>query len=116
MTPGAYLRMRREAAGVSLVEIAAGFSTQPRLAEHLRAELIELVERDVQPPSFATVELLIAFFDFDRAVLIGLIAGAEPQLCRVCACSEGDPCVTEHGETCSWDAPDLCTACVGKEA
>lgn len=33
-------------------------------------------------------------------------------VCRVCRCSEDDPC--EEG--CGWSETDLCTACIGKVA
>jgi hypothetical protein len=31
-------------------------------------------------------------------------------VCRICRCSEHDPC----DEGCGWAEPDLCTACVGR--
>jgi hypothetical protein len=34
--------------------------------------------------------------------------------CRFCGCTETTPCVNEWGETCSWVAQDLCSACAGE--
>ena len=31
--------------------------------------------------------------------------------CRVCGCSEYQPCVNEWGDTCGWAEPDLCSSC-----
>ncbi len=38
-------------------------------------------------------------------------------VCRVCGCTEDDPCIEDvfgavPGRCCSWAAPDLCSACV----
>lgn len=35
--------------------------------------------------------------------------------CRVCGCSDNDPCIiASNGETCAWSSEDLCTFCVTK--
>jgi transcription elongation factor Elf1 len=31
--------------------------------------------------------------------------------CRVCGCTDVDPCITDLGETCAWVEPDLCNFC-----
>ncbi len=31
--------------------------------------------------------------------------------CRVCGCTDNNPCMTEFGETCAWAEPDLCDFC-----
>lgn len=33
------------------------------------------------------------------------------RMCRVCGCTEDQPCVTAGGETCAWIADDLCDFC-----
>lgn len=38
-----------------------------------------------------------------------------PGYCRVCGCSQDNPCQGEQG-TCGWAESDLCTACVGRPA
>lgn len=48
-----------------------------------------------------------------RAYLVAL-AEADPA-CRVCGCTQECPCVSAGHVSCYWVAPDLCSACVGKE-
>lgn len=118
VTPGAYLKHRRTAALLTPRDVAARLSTEPRLAEHVRAFLIELIEADAQPATFATIVALRRAYRFDMDVLAALVAiqqGAQlpaPRLCRICSCSENDACNTIDGP-CGWAAHDLCTACVG---
>lgn len=135
MTPGTYLRKRREARGLTLAE-AAG-----RLAARWN--------RPVSPAELARLEARFAAAEADRAhldhgaaielsdavpldprvyvELVDLHADArcglpEPQVCRECACSWHDPCLEPtadglHRLPCAWAdplaAPDeaLCTAC-----
>ena len=117
-TPGAYLKHRRTAAGLAIVDVAAQLVTEPRMAEHVRAEWIELIEADVHPATFHTIVALRCAYPFSLDVLERLVAihmGAPykaPQLCRICACSECDPCVdTVAHSCCAWAGPDLCTGC-----
>lgn len=129
ITPGAYLRRRRDASGLGLRQAAASMVAHPaairlpsssaitRMALRLGA-----AEDDTQPLSDAQVSLLQDIFPFDPAIYHRLVAihhaGANlapPQLCRSCACSWFDPCQTLQG-SCGWAAPDLCTACAEREA
>ncbi len=116
MTPGAYLKHRRTAAGLDLHDVAAALATEPRLAEHARASWIERIEADIVPMSFTTIVALRRAFRFDLDVLAQLAAIAmhspvePPRLCRICACSEADPCLGHRG-ACSWIDEDLCSAC-----
>lgn len=115
MTPGTYLRLRREAAGLSIVDVAARLSTEPRWAEHLRAEWIGLIEAGASS-SFHTVVALGRAFPFDLHVLEALvkadlgIPGAPflMQICRTCGCTQDDACAGG----CWWAEPDLCSSCV----
>ncbi|RZF64502.1 XRE family transcriptional regulator [Sphingomonas populi] len=117
-TPGAYLKMRRCAARLSVADVAARIATVPRLAEHARVELIELIEADAAPASFATVVVFNNVYPFDIEVLAALQRiklGADfapPHLCRICACSDHDPCFrgTVFGP-CFWVEDGLCSAC-----
>lgn len=34
--------------------------------------------------------------------------------CRVCGCTDEDPCIDGDGLPCAWAEPDLCTICAGK--
>lgn len=125
LTPGAYLKHRRQAAGLAIADVARAVETEPRIAEHLRGELIELIEADAQPMTLTTIVALRVAFRFDIEALFAFelarLAGLEtaaPRVCRICACSERDPCmVTPRGgewtdrHPCGWVTRDLCSAC-----
>lgn len=116
MTPGLYLRTRREAAGLSLDDVAERIATVPRWAQHLRRGWLEQIEGDKMPAIFNTIVVLSQVVQFDLGVLVALTAedGEPPRLCRVCACSEEDPCVG-HAGPCFWVDVDLCSACLAYE-
>lgn len=121
LLPGAYLKMRRIAAGLTPADIAEQFITTPyRLEERGRAHWIELIEADAQPADVSLLVALKRLFPFDLDVVIKLeriaqgSGEAPPALCRYCGCSWEDPC-DDGGRPCAWAAPHLCTACVGKD-
>jgi hypothetical protein len=117
LTPGAYLKRCRQRAGLSVADVAARMSTEPKTPEHLRGEWLELIEADAMPATFATIVSLRLAYRFDLTLLAQLAAialGADlpaPILCRICACSDGDACMDALGCACSWAEPDLCSAC-----
>lgn len=122
ITPGAYLKHRRQAALLAPADVAARIATEPRVGLHLLAEQIELIEVDVQPANFSTIVALNRVFAFDLGVLARLVAIAmgydypPPHLCRICSCSEHDPCrlgsAGEFGRfPCRWIELDLCSRC-----
>lgn len=120
LTPGAYLKHRRQAQLLSLRDVAERIRTDPPIPEHDRIAWLEQIECDIAPISIATIEALRHVYRFDRSVLaaLGAIARGErdpqhaPKLCRICACSWRDAC-TDHAEACAWVAgEDLCTSCV----
>lgn len=127
-TPGTYLRMRREAQGLSLDEVAALFHTQPPVSLASRADLLRSIEADLTPiTDDVMMPLIVAAengsYRFDPHVLIRLVdlhAGsairfALPRLCNKCACSEQDACMTRtrgrFPDFCSWIAANRCSAC-----
>jgi transcriptional regulator with XRE-family HTH domain len=99
ISPGAFLKLRRTAAGLSVADLAAKLVTEPRMAEHLRAEWIELIEADITPASFNTIVSLRHCYPFSLNILeelsaIGLgLNLAPPQICRICGWNydERDP-------------------------
>lgn len=129
MTPGAYIRARRTAAGKSLADVAAAIGTEPQLAEHGRIEWLQAIEADVMPARFDTLVVLRNVFRFSFDVLEQLVQislGADigaPQICRICACSEFDACQVDQlgwrsptGRLgCWWVEPDLCSACADRD-
>ena len=114
LTPGKYLRTRREAAGLSIADVAERIATAPRWAQHLRRGWLAQIESDQMPASFNTIVVLHQVLQFDLGVLVALSAeGVEaPRLCVVCACSEADRCVGLAGP-CLWISDDRCSACLG---
>ncbi|WP_370189320.1 helix-turn-helix domain-containing protein [Qipengyuania sp.] len=124
MTPGLYLRKRREAAGLSLGEVARQIATIQlglvRLDRRNLLEQLERVEGDEAALTLAQAQVLRNVFAFDPHLYMRLLArGTLPltQICRACACSWFDPCLPDSGArgekaaACSWAEPDLCSAC-----
>jgi hypothetical protein len=73
LTPGAYIKRQREAAGLTIVDVAARLATEPRIAEHARAEWLELIEADATPLLFMTVVALSTVFPIDMRQLVQLV-------------------------------------------
>lgn len=132
ISPGTYLRRRREAAGKSHGEVALALAALPwavRPPEQRDVDLliggIEEAEADRDNLTVPQALLLRNVYAFDVDVYEELLlihhAGpgsclAVPQLCRVCACSWMDACVVspahvEPVEVCEWVEFDLCSAC-----
>jgi hypothetical protein len=133
MRPGVYLAKRRIAAGLSCADVAERLAALPwalrpamsQDVDRLQAKL-EAVERGADLLTRPQIELLRNVFTFDVAIALQLVdreyggpaaTQPAPHLCRSCACSWHDACVTEHGP-CAWSLSDshLCTACERIEA
>ncbi|MFC0683064.1 RodZ family helix-turn-helix domain-containing protein [Novosphingobium clariflavum] len=129
MSPGTYLRKRREAAGLDMVEVAAALIViGDRVRTITSADLLKLEERlfaaeadepclrveqarllrQVMVFDLEVYELLLLHHHFDPAS--GL---PEPQICRSCGCTWHDACPG----SCGWVAgdPTLCTGCLGDD-
>lgn len=126
MTSGTYLRMRREAAKLTIQHVVL-YLVPPtrRHADAERADLrnrLALIEGDalVACARHELVDRLGPVFSFDQGIywlLVGIEANPErkvpvPQICRGCACTGHDAC-SDDGQGCAWVAgdPTLCTAC-----
>jgi len=113
MTPGTYLRKRREAAGLELADVALMLPTEPHMDALGRAEWLRQIEADQAPIGINVIAALRYAFAFDASVLqrLGDIrmkpSLAAPRICRVCACSQHDACVGG----CAWVDVDLCSSC-----
>jgi hypothetical protein len=116
MKAGRYLRKRREAAGLTIADVAARLvplELDRRLWRTEEANCVGMSRRDIS--------LLRGVFPFDPAILRRLIEGDESdQICRRCGCSEQDACSDQHPGAgiffvepvgCHWVAHDLCSAC-----
>lgn len=120
MTPGTFLRLRREAAGLTLDEVSLVTQTVPSVCARIRGEWIAAIEQGIVPVSIDVALALQIAFPFDWDVLVKLCAlqarliDQAPPLCAICACSEQDACVEQDGGPCGWAAPALCSACAAK--
>jgi hypothetical protein len=131
LQPGAYLRMRREAAGLTIGE-AAERMVQSDYAQRsvslwdlrlLRA-CLTAIEADTTVLTTHQMSVFLAAFRFDPFVysqlalakMVGPGLAFEhieaPQICRGCGCTEHDAC-RGFGGPCAWVPGDrtLCTAC-----
>ena len=112
MTPGTYLRLRREAAGLSIEAVAMTIVSSP-VGLPAAIAAIEAAEADRECFAWADVHRLTRAFRFDPSIYAALVEGLSfPPLCRVCACSWDDPC-DDDGQGCAWADPSqtLCTVC-----
>lgn len=142
MSPGTYLRKRREAAGVSL-ELAAvaflpwfqGTYLAERFNEvgHDGRRLVSLVlqvsawlselEDDKRFVDGIALSQVAGVMPFEREAYDRLVAiryGVDlppPAICRECGCGVITACFSE-GHACAWSEtdPHLCTACERREA
>lgn len=136
LTPGTYLRKRREAAGITIEQAAALVAGMPwsvrqpdqgavaYLTDHLRT-----VEADANNLTYGSACVLRNAFRFNVEVYSNLLlhfydqAATDipaPLVCRECACSWHDACEVE-GQPCAWAEADietatgLCTACAAAD-
>lgn len=116
ISPGTYLRLRREAAGLTVEDLALRFETIPHWSVRQRSDWVASIEADVAPVSPGTAVALRWFIRFDPHVLDALIARHAgyavgiPDICIRCGCSEYDAC---EG-ACCWADPEhtLCSSCI----
>lgn len=71
-TPGTYLRQRRQAAGLSVHDVAGMIGTTPPVSLLARAEWLRLVEADQAPIGGDVVRALRAAFPFNQRTLLRL--------------------------------------------
>lgn len=89
MTPGAYLKHCRLNAGLSLQAIAERLSTEPRLAEHARIELLRGIEEDLFTPTVENLAVLRMAYAFDADLYLAM------QLTQIDAPALPDPIVND---------------------
>lgn len=114
MTPGTYLRLRREAAELSITDVARLISPSSRWTQ-FNIAIIDLLEADLHLPTLGFIERLRGGFAFDRYIYRQLLCKLQPtpEICLACGCSGLDPCDDELHGPCAWATPahDMCTAC-----
>jgi hypothetical protein len=120
-SPGAYLRKRREAAGVTIAIAAAAYagSAEARTAAELT---LQDFEADRKMLTGQSAEKLRQAFAFDPHIYFCLVDGVPAgKICTGCACTWNDAC-TVGGRGCSWAMAtwaetgevDICSACVDR--
>lgn len=77
MTPGAYLRGCREAAGLTLDDVALCTETIPPVSARSRAEWLATIENDAAPIAITTALRLHTVFEFDWRELVALLVAAD---------------------------------------
>lgn len=108
IAPAAYLRLRRDTAGLSLVQVAARAAVP---VETLRR--LETPGTVAERPSLLLT--LRRVFPFDPDVYWQLVdrQGAPPRLCRSCGCSHWDSCLCGDGiDLCRLEG-ERCSRCTG---
>ena len=115
LTSAAYVRLRREAAGLSIKEVAGMLA---RNADEV-APALDLIYALETPGNTArrpeTLEALRSIFPFDPDVYRQLAtdpADSHPRICRGCGCSHWDPCTSDEHGACAWATDTACTACL----
>lgn len=112
MMPGRYITLRREAAGLSIEQLAAKSALPLRAAELLRD-----AESDRSALPGGAVIWLNRLIQIDAHVYGCLVAEIPAgRICEGCGCTWNDACWTEQGP-CTWSTLtpdfDVCTACAG---
>jgi len=108
LTPGAYLRACRSAAGLSVEDIADRVATEPRQSAIVRADWLKSVEADIAPLSVAMVAVLSAILPIDAAIVVELeqhrlgIVDATTPLCTLCGTTDRARCGYPAGTLCIW--------------
>jgi len=115
LSSAAYIRLRREAAGMSIKEVAGMLA---RNADEV-ATALNLIYALETPGNTArrpeTLEALRSVFPFDPDVYRQLATDpvdSHPRICRGCGCSLWDPCTSDEHGACAWATDKACTACL----
>lgn len=131
MSPGKYLQLRRAHTGLGLIQAAATMAALPwtvrnpgPTAKNRAHARLLAAEEDREHFTLPEVESLGTVIPLDPQVYVQLVdlhlAGPtaclpRPQVCRECACSWMDPCLSDHAEPCAWAEANLCTTCAERE-
>lgn len=110
MPPGTYLRLRRQAAGLTIAEAARAAGFHPVGAAWFADELEDLEQGTYPGSAIIAVRTLSGAFPFDYAVWEALAEHAAdpaselpvPLICTGCGCSWNDPCMDRDHGPCSW--------------
>lgn len=106
MTPGSYIRTRREAAGLSVAAVMAVLAGGGLLSAPL-----EDIEADRAEPTGLDAALLSYAFAIDDFIVARIKDGEPVQICERCGCSEGYECQSGDWGRCSLAARTTCSTC-----
>jgi hypothetical protein len=107
VTPGAYLALRRGAAGLSPADVDAMIRWQPGMMTRIEA-LPRTIPAEV-------LDTLNGAFPFDPIIARRLGEGSPARVCHGCGCSQMDACWDEESCTgCHWVSETLCSDCARK--
>ncbi len=91
MSPGTYIRLRREAAGLSLADVAGMLDTDPHVSAQRRVDWLAAIEADREAVNERIALALIVVLPIDFAALSLLVANAAgardvvaPRICDHC--------------------------------
>jgi hypothetical protein len=116
LKPAHYLQLRREAASLSIDDVAAALA--PRIFDRpAAAGLVRMLETPGFTARYSrTLQRLAKIFPFDPGVYRQLAdepADRHPRVCRSCGCSHWDPNPGDTMGNCLWQTPTMCTRCEG---
>ena len=124
MTASRYLRLRREAAGLTILQAARRMFGSDDGNVRIAVDLITALETPgVRAKVGMTLDRLSLAFGFDADVYRQLAhdpAARHPRVCFGCGCSQNDACVSADGhDCCAWspsssDGAAICTRCAGE--
>ena len=83
ITPGTYIRLRREAAGLTIEDVAMMIESYPQVGVQRRIEGLTMIEADVEPISPSTAMVLHEVIGVDLRILaywMAIAEGATPSL------------------------------------
>lgn len=106
MNIGNYIKMRREAAGMTIADVCSD-------APNISLAMAALADRESGLVDATQEDLfqLWRIIGFCPDTAIAILNGQDPRICKSCGSSWQDACVNEHGETCHWVAMDSCSHC-----
>ncbi len=107
MTPGAYLALRRGAAGLDPADV-------DRLLGWEAGAMADF-ERTLRSAPAELMDALHGAFPFDPIIARRLGEGSPARVCHGCGCSQMDACWDEESCTgCHWVSETLCSDCRSK--
>lgn len=115
VTPAAYLKLRRRAAGLSVAQLAARIAPEVERSAEAVDLLYVLETPGCRARHRATIETIATVLPMDPDVYFQLAdepAERHPHVCRGCGCSAFDPCCGSRG-VCGWTDTGLCSRCDG---